>query len=172
MEMSDTGHWPLTLALASPRARAQFPASLALQRLTRDQPKITGQAQPKPGPRINTGVSSRGEIDRQLVRQYGNRSRMAKKSMAMAAAAAKAKPHANRLLGLLSPKDYGRLRPHLQHIPLAYKQSLYSARKAIGFVYFIETGVGSLVNTMANGQASEVGTPCFAESELSFRSDC
>ena len=83
---------------------------------------------------------------------------MAKKSMAMAAAAAKAKPHANRLLGLLSPKDYGRLRPHLQHIPLAYKQSLYSARKAIGFVYFIETGVGSLVNTMANGQAAEVGT--------------
>ena len=35
---------------------------------------------------------------------------------------------------------------------------MYPARKPIGFVCFIETGVGSLVNTMANGQAAEVGT--------------
>jgi hypothetical protein len=64
----------------------------------------------------------------------------------------------NRLLGLLSPKDNARLRPHLERIPLDYRQSLYRANKPIEFVYFIETGVGSLVNTMANGQASEVGT--------------
>jgi CRP-like cAMP-binding protein len=51
-----------------------------------------------------------------------------------------AEPHVNRLLGLL------------------YRQSLYRANKPIGFVYFIETGVGSLVNTMANGEAAEVGT--------------
>jgi len=66
-------------------------------------------------------------------------------------------PHANRLLRLLPHKDYERLRPHLQRIPLEYKQSLYTAHKAIGFVYFIETGVGSLVNTMANGGAAEAG---------------
>src|SRR6478735_5658403 len=66
--------------------------------------------------------------------------------------------HANRLLGLLSRKDYQRLRPHLRHVPLAYRQSLYRARRPLGFVYFIETGVGSLVNTMANGEAAEVGT--------------
>ncbi|MDP1966706.1 MAG: Crp/Fnr family transcriptional regulator [Reyranella sp.] len=65
---------------------------------------------------------------------------------------------ANRLLGLLSPKDYRRLQPHLERIPLTYRQSLYRARQRLGFVYFIETGVGSLVNTMANGQAAEVGT--------------
>ena len=69
-----------------------------------------------------------------------------------------ADPRANRLLGLLSPSDYQRLRPHLHCIPLEYRQSLYRANKPIGFVYFIETGVGSLVNTMANGQAAEVGT--------------
>ena len=69
-----------------------------------------------------------------------------------------ANPHANRLLGLLSPRDYARLRPHLHPIPLKYRQSLYRANKSIGFIYFIETGVGSLVNTMANGQAAEVGT--------------
>src|SRR5579864_3898848 len=67
-------------------------------------------------------------------------------------------PLANRLLGLLLPRDYARLRPHLERIPLAYRQSLYRANKPIGFVYFIETGVGSLVNTMANGDAAEVGT--------------
>jgi CRP-like cAMP-binding protein len=67
-------------------------------------------------------------------------------------------PPANRLLGLLPSADYARLRPHLHRIPLGYRQSLYRANKSIEFVYFIETGVGSLVNTMANGQAAEVGT--------------
>ena len=67
-------------------------------------------------------------------------------------------PHSNRLLGLLPPRDYERLRPHLERIPLAYRQSLYRARKPIEFVYFVEIGVGSLVNTMANGKAAEVGT--------------
>ena len=66
--------------------------------------------------------------------------------------------HVNRLLGLLSSKDYRRLQPHLRRIPLGYRQSLYRAHQRLGFVYFIESGVGSLVNTMANGQAAEVGT--------------
>jgi CRP-like cAMP-binding protein len=66
--------------------------------------------------------------------------------------------HANRLLGLLPRKDYERLLPHLHRIPLEYRQSLYRANAPIDIVYFIETGVGSLVNTMANGQAAEVGT--------------
>jgi CRP-like cAMP-binding protein len=65
---------------------------------------------------------------------------------------------ANRLLGLLAPADYARLRPHLEFTALKYRQSLYRANRPIGFVYFIETGVGSLVNTMANGDAAEVGT--------------
>jgi len=67
-------------------------------------------------------------------------------------------PHANRLLGLLTREDYARLRPHLQSVPLEYRKSLYRANARIQSVWFIETGVGSLVNTMANGDASEVGT--------------
>lgn len=67
-------------------------------------------------------------------------------------------PPANRLLELLAPRDYARLRPHLEPVELEYRKSLYQADKKIEFVYFIETGVGSLVNTMANGQAAEVGT--------------
>src|SRR5476651_843211 len=69
-----------------------------------------------------------------------------------------AKTPANRLLSLLRPSDYARLRPHLHHVPLTYRQSLYRANKRIEYVYFIETGVGSLVNTMVNGEAAEVGT--------------
>ena len=76
----------------------------------------------------------------------------------MVASRKAADPYVNRLLGLLQPRDYERLRPHLQRIPLEYRQSLYRAHNPIGFVYFIETGVGSLVNTMANGEAAEVGT--------------
>jgi CRP-like cAMP-binding protein len=83
---------------------------------------------------------------------------MNERSGEMVASRKAADPHANRLLGLLPPRDYARLRPHLQRIPLKYRQSLYRAHKPIGFVYFIETGVGSLVNTMANGDAAEVGT--------------
>jgi CRP-like cAMP-binding protein len=41
---------------------------------------------------------------------------------------------------------------------LPYKFGFYEADEPIEFVHFIETGVGSLVNTMQNGDAAEVGT--------------
>lgn len=65
---------------------------------------------------------------------------------------------ANRLLALLPSSDRVRLRPHLKPFALAYRQSLYRANKPIEYIYFIESGVGSLVNTMRNGDAAEVGT--------------
>src|SRR5512140_3951893 len=83
---------------------------------------------------------------------------MTERSSKMMARRKAADPHGNRLLSLLPRRDYERLRPHLHRIALEYRQSLYSANKRIGFVYFIDTGVGSLVNTMANGDAAEVGT--------------
>jgi CRP-like cAMP-binding protein len=67
-------------------------------------------------------------------------------------------PPQNRLLASLSDADYERLRPHLEPVCLDYKRSLYEVNKPIEFVYFLETSVSSLVNTMANGNASEVGT--------------
>jgi CRP-like cAMP-binding protein len=67
-------------------------------------------------------------------------------------------PPVNRLLSLLTRADYQRLRPHLQPVALEYRKSLYEANTQIGFVWFIETGVGSLVNVMENGDAAEVGT--------------
>ena len=43
-----------------------------------------------------------------------------------------ADPRANRLLGLLSLRDYERLRPHLRPITLKYRQSLYDSRGGQG----------------------------------------
>lgn len=70
---------------------------------------------------------------------------------------AKAGPQ-NRLLRFLPHEDYERLLPHLQPAKFKYKLSLYQADEPIEFVYFIETGVASLVNTMKNGDSAEVGT--------------
>ena len=83
---------------------------------------------------------------------------MTERSIEVASGRKAAEAHTNRLLGLLPLRDYQRLLPHLQPVSLEYRQSLYEANRPIGSVYFIETGVGSLVNTMANGQAAEVGT--------------
>ena len=73
------------------------------------------------------------------------------------AAAAQAGPQ-NRLLKSLSAEDYERLRRHLQPVELGHKLSLYRTDEQIEFVQFIETGVASMVNTMKNGDAAEVGT--------------
>jgi CRP-like cAMP-binding protein len=64
----------------------------------------------------------------------------------------------NRLLASLSQCDYEQLQPHLEHVELTYRQVLYAANRPIPFVYFLETGVGSLVHSMKDGAASEVGT--------------
>ena len=64
----------------------------------------------------------------------------------------------NRLLAMLPREEYELLRAHLEPIDLGYRHSLYQASKPIGHVHFLETGVGSLVSTMKNGDASEVGT--------------
>src|SRR5712691_11589574 len=64
----------------------------------------------------------------------------------------------NRLLIHLPQEDQGRLRRFLEPVELEYKRPLYDADEPIEFVYFIESGVGSLVCTMADGRAAEVGT--------------
>jgi CRP-like cAMP-binding protein len=64
----------------------------------------------------------------------------------------------NRLLSLLSDDDYERLRPHLSHVVLDYRKSLYEASRPIDHVYFPIDGVASLVITTADGSAAEVGT--------------
>jgi len=64
----------------------------------------------------------------------------------------------NRLLVHLPQEDQERLRQFLEPVVLEYKLPLYNADERIEFVHFIESGVGSLVCTMADGRAAEVGT--------------
>jgi CRP-like cAMP-binding protein len=64
----------------------------------------------------------------------------------------------NRLLTHLRQEDQERLLQFLEPVELEYKRPLYDADERIEFVHFIESGVGSLVCTMADGQAAEVGT--------------
>ncbi|WMT77158.1 Crp/Fnr family transcriptional regulator [Bradyrhizobium sp. Ash2021] len=64
----------------------------------------------------------------------------------------------NRLLQLLPRSDFDALRPHLKAVTLEYRQPLFEANQPLRSVYFPVTGVASLVNTMADGSASEVGT--------------
>src|SRR6266446_3843420 len=64
----------------------------------------------------------------------------------------------NRLLVHLPQDDQERLNRFLEPVVLEYKHELYNADERIEFVHFIESGVGSLVCTMADGQAAEVGT--------------
>jgi CRP-like cAMP-binding protein len=64
----------------------------------------------------------------------------------------------NRLLASLPTEVFEQLQPYLFPVKLPYKCSLYDANQSIEFLDFLETGVASLVNTMRNGQAAEVGT--------------
>jgi CRP-like cAMP-binding protein len=64
----------------------------------------------------------------------------------------------NRLLAHLEVEDQERLLRHLEPVTLAYKRPLYEAYQRIDFVYFIESGVASLVISMGDDAAAEVGT--------------
>src|SRR5438552_18998293 len=64
----------------------------------------------------------------------------------------------NRLLAYLLQENQEHLLQFLEPVSLEYKRPLYNADERIEFVHFIESGVGSLVCTMADGRAAEVGT--------------
>jgi CRP-like cAMP-binding protein len=64
----------------------------------------------------------------------------------------------NRLLAQIAQADYEMLRPHLKPVPLPEQFVLYTPRRTIEFVYFLESGIASLVVTMQNGKTAEVGT--------------
>ncbi len=69
-----------------------------------------------------------------------------------------AAPHENRLLALLPPDDYKRLRPRLKPVALEAKHVLYEARSPIYHAYFPSRGVVSALNVMEDGRAIEVAT--------------
>jgi CRP-like cAMP-binding protein len=64
----------------------------------------------------------------------------------------------NRLLAALPPEERERLLPGMETVPLSVKHSLYEPDQPIEHVYFVRTGVVSLVSVMEEGALVEVAT--------------
>ncbi len=63
----------------------------------------------------------------------------------------------NRLLAALPDAEYQRLIPHLECVPLPFKQVLHEVGEPIEYVYFPHRAIVSLLSTMADGSMVEVG---------------
>jgi CRP-like cAMP-binding protein len=63
----------------------------------------------------------------------------------------------NRLLKALSVRDFQLLEPHLVAIQLDLGHSIAVANEPIEHVYFLETGIASVVANRADGRSIEVG---------------
>ena len=63
----------------------------------------------------------------------------------------------NRLLNALPPGELEQFSSNLHSVSLSLRQVLHAAGAPIEEVYFIEEGLGSVLNAMANGTTIEVG---------------
>jgi len=63
----------------------------------------------------------------------------------------------NRLLRVLAPADLALLGPSLERVPLSLRQSLETAHQPIDLVYFLESGLGSVLARKDGGTTVEVG---------------
>jgi CRP-like cAMP-binding protein len=63
----------------------------------------------------------------------------------------------NRLLSIMEPGDFERLRPHLERVTLNTKDVLEEANEPVRHVYFLEPCVASVVAITAEGEQMEVG---------------
>ncbi|MDB4986643.1 MAG: transcriptional regulator, Crp/Fnr family [Myxococcaceae bacterium] len=64
----------------------------------------------------------------------------------------------NRLLATLTRPTLEQLRPHLEHVDLPLKRVLFDVNVPIEHVYFLESGVASVLGVMTDGAAVEVAT--------------
>ncbi len=68
------------------------------------------------------------------------------------------RPVRNRILASLPPEELARLTPLLARVTLEAKHVLFDVDQPIEHVYFIETGVASILGVMADGTAVETAT--------------
>jgi CRP-like cAMP-binding protein len=69
----------------------------------------------------------------------------------------KSPPIANYLLAALPKKDYQRLQPHLEEVPLAFEEILYQPNVLLSDVYFPNSGIVSLLAGVNERSTLEVG---------------
>ena len=63
----------------------------------------------------------------------------------------------NRLLALLPPDDYERLRPNLRAVSFSLGEVVYEFGGQLDYVFFPTTAIISLLYTMENGSSAEMG---------------
>ena len=68
-----------------------------------------------------------------------------------------AQPVSNQLLGSLPPEKLDGLASQMERVPLAFRQVLHEPNKPIGFAYFIEQGMASVIAHPGTAHAIEVG---------------
>jgi hypothetical protein len=68
-----------------------------------------------------------------------------------------ASPRQNRLLARLAPKDFDALQPHLEAMPLPLRHPLEKPGRRIESVFFIDSGIASVVAIQSNDTRVEVG---------------
>ena len=77
--------------------------------------------------------------------------------MARVSAAGNSSPPQNRLLAVLRPTDLALLQPHLQRVALDLKRDMERPNRRIRTVYFLETGIASVVAVQPDETRVEVG---------------
>ena len=65
--------------------------------------------------------------------------------MAAVSTTRRSSPSRNGLLAALSPGDFALLQPHLEPMALALKRDIERPNRRIDSVYFMETGIASVV---------------------------
>jgi CRP-like cAMP-binding protein len=73
------------------------------------------------------------------------------------ATATQSRKYKNRILASLPPREISRLAPHLSPLSLPIRKSLLDPDEEITYVYFLESGMASVVVEMANGTTVETG---------------
>ena len=63
----------------------------------------------------------------------------------------------NGLLAALSPEDWAHLEPHLEAVELPFDQTIHGAGGPVDAVFFVETGMVSLLVTLEDGEQVEAG---------------
>ena len=63
----------------------------------------------------------------------------------------------NRILARLQRKELALLEPHLEHVDLPLRKHLETRNRRVDFVYFIESGIASVVANGSNESSIEVG---------------
>src|SRR5947209_15462485 len=63
----------------------------------------------------------------------------------------------NKILLSLPPAEYAAITPKLKFMSLSAETILNEIERSIEYVYFMNTGLASVLNVMADGKSTEVG---------------